>query len=227
MTARLPKLPYQVVIKLMTLAADPVGIDEQRRRAAVPRQLYDLDGLTAALDAEDWPALHAYCASRYAYECDLLEINAAAGEPFAGITARLSRWAECLDPSSAQWRTISAVQSSQLQKPAWLPARGWRARAHRLEIFAKCVQVGPSGWETWQTARDSGALVPLQRAKAFRAALAELTGLEQSQLPLELHDLVWEAMALGGGAHVGVAERVLRTAVALLEVESGPARPPA
>ncbi len=42
-TAALPELPYQVGIKLMTLASDPVGIDESTRAAAVPRQMYDLD----------------------------------------------------------------------------------------------------------------------------------------------------------------------------------------
>lgn len=34
--ARLPELPYQFVLKLMTLAAPPVGIDEERRGDAIP-----------------------------------------------------------------------------------------------------------------------------------------------------------------------------------------------
>lgn len=52
MLARVPELPYQFVLKLMTLASPPVGIDEDYRQDAVPRQLYDLDLLLAAFTQE-------------------------------------------------------------------------------------------------------------------------------------------------------------------------------
>lgn len=197
MTARLPRVPYQLVIKLMTLAAEPIGIDEDRRRAAVPRQLYDLDGLTANLDGADWPILVSYCATRYAYECELARIAVAEDEPFAGIQARLARWADCLDAASLEWQTIRAVQSSQLQRPVHVNAPGWRARCQRLQVLAQCIAIGAGGYETWETALATAALVPIQKAKAFRPALAEITGISQEALPLELHDLVWQALAVG------------------------------
>ena len=52
MTAALPEL---IGIKLMTLAAEPVGIEEATRAAAVPRQVYDI-GLLLAGPGADLPA---------------------------------------------------------------------------------------------------------------------------------------------------------------------------
>lgn len=66
MTAALPELPYQIAVKLMTLAAEPVGIEEATRAAAVPRQMYDVDLLLAGLGAGRWTALNDYCRERYA-----------------------------------------------------------------------------------------------------------------------------------------------------------------
>jgi hypothetical protein len=60
-SARLPELPYQLVLKLIALATPPVGIDEDRRADAVPRQLYDLDLLLAALREErQWQTMADY-----------------------------------------------------------------------------------------------------------------------------------------------------------------------
>ncbi|HVA20333.1 MAG TPA: nucleotidyl transferase AbiEii/AbiGii toxin family protein, partial [Solirubrobacteraceae bacterium] len=82
--ARLPELPYQFVLKLMTLAGSPVGIDEERRGDAIPRQLYDLDILLASFtNSSQWEAMVAYCSVRYARECETWTIDAAAGEPTA------------------------------------------------------------------------------------------------------------------------------------------------
>ncbi len=53
-TAALPELPYQIAIKLMTLAEKPVGIEEATRAAAVPRQMYDVDLLLVGLGANRW-----------------------------------------------------------------------------------------------------------------------------------------------------------------------------
>jgi hypothetical protein len=59
------------VLKLMTLAASPVGIDEARRSDAIPRRLYDLDILLASfVNSGRWEAMVAYCSARYARECE-------------------------------------------------------------------------------------------------------------------------------------------------------------
>lgn len=208
MTAQLPALPYQVVIKLMTLAGKPVGIDEATRLAAVPRQLYDLDGLAAGLTASDWPALIEYCASRYAHECGVAGVPVSPGEPFDSMGERLLKWADCLDSSSEQWRTIQTVQSSQLRRPAHRTERGWRARAHRLFVFSECIRRDRGGWALWEQAGQAAALVPDRKAKAFRPTLAGLARVDESALPLELHDFTWEAMATDRGDGTSLAERV-------------------
>lgn len=193
-TARLPGLPYQVIIKLMVLASKPVGIDESLRQAAVPRHLYDLDGLTAAVQEDQWPALVEYCTVRYEHECQVADIKPVEDELFDGLAQRLRRWGDCLD-ESAVWAAISRMQSAQLRRAVHLQPRGWRARAQRLLVFSQCMREGASGWQTWAQAGRAASLVPLTKAKAYRQALSDLTGVPAGSLPLELHQFVWEPMA--------------------------------
>jgi hypothetical protein len=176
MTAQLPALPYQVVIKQMTLARAPVGIEEPARMAAVPRQLYDIDGLAMKLSASDWTALVDYCEKRYAYECGLAGLPVEPGEPFDGVRERLLKWADCLDEGSDQWKTIRAVQTSQLRKPIHLVPRGWRARAYRLLVLSESIRQGAAGWDVWSTARKAADFIPDRKSKGFKPALADSPG---------------------------------------------------
>ena len=208
MTAALPELPYQIGLKLMTLAAEPVGIDERTRAASVPRQMYDLDLLLASLSADRWPALASYVNERYGYEARQADVEIDAGEPFDGIRARLERWANCLDERSEPWTTIRAAQQSGLQRAVHLRPWGWRARAYRLIIAVEALRVGADGWPAWQTAGALAALVPETRARAFRAPLAELTGTDARNLPVELHDFTWTA--LDPGKNGDLNERLAR-----------------
>jgi hypothetical protein len=195
--ARVPELPYQFVLKLMTLASPPVGIDENRRQDAVPRQLYDLDLLLAAFTLEgQWRSMVGYCAARYARECAHWKARTAQGEPSASIQQRLARWADCIDPASECWRTIRAVQQSQLRREVHRGRWGWRARCLRLATAAQCVEL-EDGWKTWQQALATAVFVPAVKARHFKGALAELTGEDVKTLPLELHDFVWDALSAG------------------------------
>ena len=196
-TAALPELPYQVAIKLMTLAAAPVGIEEATRAAAVPRQMYDVDLLLATLGAERWQVLSDYCRERYSEECKRCQVEARPGEPFDGVRARLERWGDCLDESSEPWLTIRAAQQSGLQRAVHLRPWGWRARAYRLIIAVEVLRQGADGWMLWQTANELAELVPASKARAFRAPLAELAGTETAALPVELHDFAWTALDAG------------------------------
>jgi hypothetical protein len=126
--AALPELPYQIGIKLMTLAAEPVGIDEANRAAAVPRQMYDLDLLLAGLDGNRWAALSDYTRERYAEECERCDAEVSPGEPFDGIRGRLERWGACLDEQAQPWLTIRAGQQSGLRVLVHLRPWGWRRR---------------------------------------------------------------------------------------------------
>jgi hypothetical protein len=119
-TGALSHLPYQIDFKLMTLAAEPVGIEEATRAGSVPRQIYDLDLLTAGVTGENWAALSEYTREGYQYECGQADLAAAADEPFDGIRARLACWGECLDEIAAPWLTIRAAQQSGLQRAVHL-----------------------------------------------------------------------------------------------------------
>jgi hypothetical protein len=210
--ARLPELPYQFVLKLMTLAASPVGIDEERRGDAIPRQLYDLDILLASFTKSDqWQAMVAYCSARYARACETWTIGVAAGEPNAGIRDRLQRWASCSDSSSEHWRTIRAVQQSQLRQGVHREPWGWRARCLRLALAVECINA-EDGWAIWQQALITAMLVPASKAKRFKNTLAELANADARSLPLELHDFVWEALSNG---NTPLAERVAKVHTAL------------
>lgn len=197
MTAALPELPYQIGLKLMTLAADPVGIDETTRAASVPRQLYDLDLLLTGLTAEQWPALVDYVVERYAEECAHWQVDVAAGEPHEGIRQRLEHWAACLDETRDPWRTIHVVQQSGLQRPVHRPPWGWRARACRLIVVTECLRRGPAGYEFWALAGEVAKRVPRAKARPWRPALAALAGADPGALPVELADFVWDPIASG------------------------------
>jgi hypothetical protein len=194
-TAALPELPYQIGLKLMTLASEPVGIEEATRAASVPRQMYDLDLLLAGLKSDRWVGLSDYVRERYAHECALAQIVVDEGEPFDGIRARLERWGDCLDEGSEPWLTIRAAQQSGLQRAVHLQPWGWRARAYRLIFVVEALRAGPGGWSAWQRATDLAALVPASKAKAFQGPLSQLSGTATGDLPVELREFTWTALA--------------------------------
>ena len=202
-TAALPELPYQIAIKLMTLAAVPVGIEEATRAAAVPRQMYDVDLLLATLGAERWQALSDYCRERYGEECKRCQIEVRPGEPFDGVRARLERWGNCLDEDSEPWLTIRAAQQSGLQRPVHLRPWGWRARAYRLIVAVEALRRGTDGWVLWETAYELAEFVPVSKARAFRAPLAQLVRTEAGELPVELWDFAWTALDAGQNRDLG------------------------
>jgi Nucleotidyl transferase AbiEii toxin, Type IV TA system len=203
--ARLPELPYQFVLELMTLAAPPVGIDEERRGDAIPRQLYDLDILLASFASSgQWEAMVAYCLLRYSRECETWTIGVAADEPTAGIRDRLQRWASCSDSKSEPWRTIRAVQQSQLRQQVHREPWGWRARCLRLALAVECIDA-ENGWAIWQQALATAAFIPATKAKRFKNTLAELANVDARSLPPNLHDFAWEVL---GNGKAPLAERV-------------------
>jgi hypothetical protein len=145
----------------MTLAASPVGVDEERRGDAIPRQLYDLDILLASFtNSSQWEAMVAYCSARYARECETWTIDVTAGEPTAGIRDRLQLWASCSDSSSERWRTIRAVQQSQLRQQV---RREPRAASRGAGVPAACGSRSPSSASTSRMAGPFGSRPSPQR----------------------------------------------------------------
>jgi hypothetical protein len=120
------------------------------------------------------------------------------GEPWDGIRKRLDAWTDCVDETSEHWRTIRSVQQSQLRKASHISAWGWRARLQRIALAAECLRRGTSGWRSWRLAEQIAALVPPTNSKRFKGALAALTGLKVSDLPLERHFVVWDALVPTG-----------------------------
>jgi hypothetical protein len=100
------------------------------------------------------------------------------------------------------------VQQSGLQRPVHRPPWGWRARAYRLILIIECLRLGQTGFDVLQDAREVARRVPSSRARAWRPALAELAGVGVGELPVELADFVWDAIASGQPA--GLAARVER-----------------
>lgn len=204
LTAHLPQLPYQTVFKLMTLAADPIGIDETTRAAAVPRQLYDLDGLLAGITTSSlWEEMVGYAERRFVREAAYWQVPVVAGEPWGGIRARLDAWKDCVDETGEHWRLIRGVQQSQLRRAVHTSAWGWRARLNRIAFAAECLRRGAAGWPLWVEAAELAALVPESKSRSFKNALAELTGVEARDLPLERHHAVWDAFVPAPGDDVG------------------------
>lgn len=211
-SARLPELPYQLVLKLMALATPPVGINEDRRADAVPRQLYDLDLLLAALRAErQWQTMADYCRRRYERECAHWSIPVAAGEPAAGLRERFAGWANCTDLGSERWKIIRAVQQSQLRSEVHRTPWGWRGCCLRLSVVIECSELD-NGWVIWQQALAAAAIVPPIKARRYKGVLAELAGVDPKSLPLELQDFAWEVLGRGDAP---IAERVARAHEAL------------
>ncbi len=140
LTARVPQLPYQVALKLLTLVEPPVGIDDDRE-PTIARQIYDIDVLLAAmLQPADWDALSTYAPHRYAKEIAQRSLPSAQDQPWSGARLRLQAWSACMDRGTKFWRHINAMQSSQLARSSQRTPEEWAARCHRLIVATRCLQ---------------------------------------------------------------------------------------
>ena len=155
MTARIPKLPYQIALKLMTLHAPPVGIDAAREDA-IPRQLYDIDLLLAKLHtAEQWRQLADYSRRRYVKEERQRSREPTRDGPWPSTIERLDEWALADDPAQRYGHLIRVFQASQVAPGTRRPPEQWRARARRLRVAARCLgDDRDSGYRSWVRALE-------------------------------------------------------------------------
>lgn len=159
LTARVPQLPYQVALKILTLVEPPIGIDADRE-PAIARQIYDIDVLLAAmLQPAGWDALSMYAPHRYAKEIAQRGLPCAQEEPWSGAHWRLQAWSACIDRDTRFWRHINAMQSSQLARSSQRTPEEWAARCHRLIVATHCLQ-DANPHEPWQRALSIEALIP-------------------------------------------------------------------
>lgn len=146
LSARVPKLPFQISLKVLTLPDPPVGIDELRADA-IPRQLYDLDHLFPLLgDAEVWEQTRDWVSQRHAYELRVKRQGARAdGLVYGEADTRLAEW-----QAGDHWQSANIFQSQQLFGTSRLTPVGWQARAARLRLALRYLAAGD--FATWQNA---------------------------------------------------------------------------
>lgn len=205
--ARLPKLPYQLALKLMTLVEPPVGIDAAHEDA-LPRQIYDVDALLATLDKrQDWDVLATYTTRRYKKEEQQRDRTPSPGGPWASIGVRLDAWSQADDAALRYGALIRSFQASQVSTATKRPPEQWRGRARRLQFAAHCLAAdaapGVSGGDGGGFGRWQRALAIERRIKepagpnlkAYRAALAQVIGIAAKRLGQFPRVPMWEYLA--------------------------------
>jgi hypothetical protein len=198
--ATVPKVPYQVALKMLTLADPPIGLDPSREDA-LPRQVYDLDELTQAIDsATDFAEVRRYADVLYAEEAGRSGLTIASDEPWSGIERRMEVWAP-VDTDSERARQVEAFQVTQMSTVTRRSMAQWRARFRRVQLAARCAAMGEAGYEYWRGALALEARVPdnvrgKAVARAYRRPVADITGVAPGAYGPRTH--LWEGLASAG-----------------------------
>ena len=196
--ARLPRLPYQLALKLMTLVGPPVGIDT-RREDAIPWQLYDLDALLAQLHSEEqWDTLASYTARRYVKEEAQRDREPNPDGPWPSIHERLAEWAQADDPDQRYGKLINSFQASQVARATQRPLAQWRGRARRLQFAARCLAMGAEGFARWQRALEIEGRIDEPAGgdlRGYRTALGQVVGIPARKLGQFPRVVLWEHLA--------------------------------
>jgi hypothetical protein len=193
-TARLPRLPYQVALKLMTLHEPPVGL-MPKHEAAFPRQMWDVDVLDAQMAGrEQFHTLAEYGQRRYIKEEEQRNRLPEEGGPWAGIERRLSSWAALTAP---QWRSIEQFQSSQMTRATRRPQEQWAARVARLRLLCRLLTDGD--YAVWKRMLIAEKRIPDRpqgaEVKQTRTRIAGVTGAPPKSLGQYPRRAFWEYLA--------------------------------
>ncbi|MDA0160785.1 hypothetical protein OM076_10960 [Solirubrobacter ginsenosidimutans] len=194
--ARVPRVPYQVALKLLTLADPPVGLDVGRE-GVLPRQVYDLAGLVPQVEGDEaWAEIQEYARALYVKECGVNEIEPEDGEPWPGIEQRLAHWAR-LDEDQEQGHAVETFQQTQVPSTARIGRAAWRARMRMIQFAARCAAIGRDGARVWDQASAIEARLPARpgpkrEMKPFRDALVNATGLKTNAMAPRDH--FWEGI---------------------------------
>jgi Nucleotidyl transferase AbiEii toxin, Type IV TA system len=148
-TSTIPILAHQIALKLLSLAAEPIGIP-QRREHDIPKQIYDIDRLLQHLSGQrGWAELHEGITRVAASEATKIGLDDDPTSVVAGIVVRLEQWAAVTDDNRLKELTRNAgALTGQAHR---VGAIGWRARARRIQYALQCAHE-PAGDELWETA---------------------------------------------------------------------------
>lgn len=187
--ARLPARPYQVALKLLTMAPEPVGIDEPRAYA-IPRQLYDIDALIARFGPKDWNQLFDGMEHRFRSEARRLGQTAPAAENlWDALDARLAETAERMG-NPAFFRLVQTFQGTQLFTGTRRPPAEWQARTRRIQFAWQIARVPGTAASNWERALALEERIP---ASPAGPTAPQLNALLPPGLPARC--AFWEALA--------------------------------
>lgn len=176
---RIPRLPYQIGLKFMTLHAPPIGV-EAGRQDVLLRQLYDLDVLLAQLSGhEEWATLASYSERRYEKEAAQRGLAVSSEGPWTSIAERLDQWSDTEEADKPYGASILRFQASQLASRSTRPLAQWSGRVRRLQFAVRCLALGKDGYQLWVRALDIEARIAEPagpRLKGYRKALADVVG---------------------------------------------------
>ncbi len=166
--ARLPRVPFQIAMKLMTLAAEPIGLPPARIDA-LPRQVYDIDGLLLLTPTADAGSTRVAVIERLRVEAESKRLTSPPmlDEVVASILERARTGFQ------GEFRSvIDRFQFSQLTGASRRTPADWSARFARLAIATQLLVIDDDA-KAWQSlleeeslAVGGSALLPRNRGRA-------------------------------------------------------------
>ncbi len=165
--ARIPRVPYQIAMKLLTLAEPPVGLPPDRIDA-LPRQVYDLDGLTLLVDSVG--AFDEVLTDRINHE-QRTKAKVATDITVNDVALTIAR--RLMQGVSGGFQVeITRFQTTQLFGENRRSPQEWRARFARILLFTYC-HFAPHPVATWSELLDQeravaggSPMTPAYRGKA-------------------------------------------------------------
>lgn len=201
--AKVPKRPYQLVLKLMTLADPPVGI-ERHREDAIPRQLYDLDVLVTQIeDQQDWLTVKRYALVRFEEELMQAAHPGDADDFWRQVDRRLDSWSACGERASRYWSLVNQFQASQLASGSKRSSDDWRGRVRRLQCATRCFEMDAVGWQRWLRALEIESrleIAPGAALKEQRNALSPVVGIPGKKQSPRPRTTFWTYLATAPNA---------------------------
>lgn len=128
--------------KLLTLAQGSVGIPPEREDD-IPKQLYDLDGLTNVVDQRDFPAVKAAMEDLFERELSVRSQKVSMGKALEQMTGLLEKYSS-LDSHKSDESARTAIQNfrGNYEPRPFRDPISWGIVSKRLHFFVTCISAG-------------------------------------------------------------------------------------